>query len=492
MTTSSVFFVIFFFHVCFGSPLTVGTNVLLDARKNVSQATTNYPSDSKWELIGVYPAEHASCRFGKDNSVGTLNVDYTISLVGSDDQCKQICIGSLDCKAVEISPVEPKCKIWTKLPSSTVSGTASCLKLVRIARSTTIFGDNHFGQLGLGNLESQNVPHSFPSPPGDFDHFSAGQYHTIVLDHQGIVWTFGNNMYGQLGTGSYSNSNIPTKVQLSLPLTIIKVAAGGTHSLILTNDGDVYSFGNNAHGQLCNGNQGGSQTLPAKIKNLPPIGSIAAGWGQTILLADDGSVYVCGRNADGELGLGDTVNRLTPVKNPFLSGGIDIACGSKHSLVLTSNSQVFSFGSNSHGQLCRQANNLTIPTQIQFAGTAFSVSGGMFHSAFVVMPRSGSYSNKNAVVCGQNLYGQLGTNLKNDLFVPYPISAISTSVRKVVVGNYHTVVLTDHHEVFAFGRNYDGQLGNGDYEDSSVLEYIPFPSTPIDIFAGGGVTAVKV
>jgi len=340
-------------------------------------------------------------------------------------------------------------------------------------------------------VASQNIPQSFPNPPGDLIDFAAGQYHSVALDVHGAVWTFGNNMYGQLGTGTYTSQNIPTRIKI--PIVVVKIAAGGSHTLILSNDGDVYTFGNNFYGQLCNGNQGGSQTTPTRIKNLPPIVALAAGWGHSLLLTADGVVYTCGRNADGELGLGDNVNRLVPTKNTEITVPVvAIACGSKHSLVLTNDKQVLSFGSNAHGQLCRPASNFATPTPIEFSGFPTSVSGGMYHSGFIVIPAGGTVQSKIAVVCGQNLYGQLGTTFKNDIFSPFPISSIYSSVKKVVTGSYHTVILTERGEVFAFGRNYDGQLGNGDFEDSSVLEFIPFPTPPVNVFAGGSVTVFKL
>ena len=82
---------------------------------------------------------------------------------------------------------------------------------------------------------------------------SAGYLHGLVLDSDGSVYSFGSNDYGQLGrvTTNRQEQLVPTKINnINKIIAIIAISAGSFHSLVLDSDGSVYSFGENEHGQL--------------------------------------------------------------------------------------------------------------------------------------------------------------------------------------------------------------------------------------------------
>ena len=152
------------------------------------------------------------------------------------------------------------------------------------------FGKNKYGQLGLGDIDNKDKPTkikcsrslkgisgiktkdpfgilSFNNIKAKF--ISSGGYHSLIIDENNDIYSFGYNKYGQLGLGNNINRNIPEKIPI-IDTNIIKVkaiSAGKFHSLIIDENNDVYSFGNNKHGQLGLGDNI-SRFIPIKIEGI--------------------------------------------------------------------------------------------------------------------------------------------------------------------------------------------------------------------------------
>src|SRR5580693_3883370 len=125
------------------------------------------------------------------------------------------------------------------------------------------FGYNDYGQLGLGNNTHQNIPQKITQfNSSNIVSIACGDYHSFVLTKDGL-YSFGNNNFGQLGLGNNTNQNIPQKITQFNSDTIVSIACGVDYSLILTKDG-LYSFGFNKYGQLGLGNNI-DQNIPQKI-----------------------------------------------------------------------------------------------------------------------------------------------------------------------------------------------------------------------------------
>jgi alpha-tubulin suppressor-like RCC1 family protein len=252
---------------------------------------------------------------------------------------------------------------------------------------------------------------------------AAGYWHTVAVKSDGSVWTWGNNSDGQLGTGDYITRTVPAKVT---PIkSVIAVAAGDYHTLALRNDGTVWSWGYNNYGQLGDGTVNVASDTPILVKNLSGIISIAAGAGHSIALRNDGTVWAWGNNIDGQLGNGSTVNSNLPVQVSGLSGMTAISAGWLHSVALRSNGTVWAWGANSDGQL---GNNTLITPQT----------------------------------------------------TPAQVSNLS-GVTAIAAGGYHTVSLKSDSTVWTWGKNDNGQLGNGTIFQSSL---------PVEAMALNGVTAI--
>jgi alpha-tubulin suppressor-like RCC1 family protein len=146
---------------------------------------------------------------------------------------------------------------------------------------------------------------------------------------------------------------------IALSPKIKHIAAGSTHVLVLTTDGNVFGWGSNHFGQVglsqaVQKNNEGFSTKPNSIVFPEKIIAIAAGMHYSLALTASGKVYAWGWNGFGQLGLGDLKSRNTPTLIPNLSGVRAIAAGEGHALAL-GKYQLFGWGSNESGQLGQAA-----------------------------------------------------------------------------------------------------------------------------------------
>ena len=192
---------------------------------------------------------------------------------------------------------------------------------------------------------------------------AAGQSHSLALKADGTVLAWGYNGYGQLGDGtSTTRSRVGAVLDTSYNLLtgIRAIAAGNSHSLALTADGRVLTWGYNNYGQLGDGSTANS-TLPRVVIHdsyfpLQNMVAVATGGNHSLALHRDGQVYSWGRNDNGQLGIGNNTDRsraqaVMDSGSAVLTGITGIAAGSSHSLALRSTGTLLSWGDNAYGQL---------------------------------------------------------------------------------------------------------------------------------------------
>jgi alpha-tubulin suppressor-like RCC1 family protein len=183
-----------------------------------------------------------------------------------------------------------------------------------------------------------------------------------VLDSEGRVWASGDNIYGQLGLGSNTNQNLFKPVTfkgLTSGAKIVSIYAGELHSLALDSEGKLWAAGWN-NGLLGLGNkinQTSFQSVTiAGLSSSAKVTSLAAGGTHSLALTNNGTIYSAGVSSGGQLGLGDMLAHSTfrPVTIKFSTSGtkiVSISAGYAHSLVLDSEGGVWATGSNEIGQL---------------------------------------------------------------------------------------------------------------------------------------------
>ncbi|KAK4749497.1 hypothetical protein SAY87_026946 [Trapa incisa] len=167
---------------------------------------------------------------------------------------------------------------------------------------------------------------------------ACGGRHSAVVTDAGVLLTFGWGLYGQCGNGSTSDQLRPTCVSSLIETSIGGIAAGLWHTLCVTIDGHVYSFGGNQFGQLGTGTEH-AETLP-RLLECPGLKEkhvkiVSSGARHNTVLTDDGQIFSWGWNKYGQLGLGDTIDRNIP-SQVSIDGCLpkNIACGWWHTLLL--------------------------------------------------------------------------------------------------------------------------------------------------------------
>jgi alpha-tubulin suppressor-like RCC1 family protein len=210
-----------------------------------------------------------------------------------------------------------------------------------------------------------------------------GAQHGLALERaSGRVWAWGNNDSGQLGDGSLVNRADAVLVRDAMAAAVtaaVALATGASYSLILLADGRVLTTGGNGNGQLGDGTTA-SRSAAAVVPNACATGvaarAIAAGSNFSLASCADGSVRAWGANAQGQLGDGSFVDRSSPVTVTGLAGQTikAIAAGGEFSLVLNADGIASSWGSNARGQL---GTDSRVVARRNVAETAGGFAGGV-------------------------------------------------------------------------------------------------------------------
>ena len=388
------------------------------------------------------------------------------------------------------------------------------------------WGRNTSGELGIGTtLARSNVPIAVKTTGTPMDGKvvkqveGGGRYegsHSIALASDGTVYTWGLNQYGQLGNNTTINSRSPVAVQAAgTPMegkTIVQIAAGADHSLALDSDGALYAWGSNAYGQLGNGTTTNSSVpVAVKIAGTPLAGKtivqIAAGANHNMVLTSDGTVYTWGWNYHGQLGNNTKTNSNTIVAVQTIGTPIagkkivKIAAGQGHSLALTDDGMVYTWGRNDTGQLGNNATtDAMLPVAVTVTGTPMSnktiaeIASGARHSLAID-------SSGKVYAWGHNGSGQLGNNSTVNALTPVAVQAPADKNIIQVSGSgwlgASSSALTSNGAVYSWGRDLDGQLGDGTNNDSSVpvittINLVDTPSTPTHVMAKPGDTTAII
>jgi len=371
------------------------------------------------------------------------------------------------------------------------------------------WGWNQYGQLGDGTSSNRSNPVQVKDSEGTaftgVSAIAAGGSHTVALKSDGTVWAWGLDEFGQLGTGFDSNTPVQVKGSggIGFLTGVSAVAAGGEYTVALKSDGTVCAWGSNGSGQLGDGTTILKGT-PVQVKDwegpgyLTNIITITAGNYHTMALElvdiskpRESTLFAWGRNYHLQLGDGTTDNKTAPVKvkdaggSGYLTGITAIAAGGSHTVALESSigSTVWAWGSNEFGQLGDEIiSGSSIPVQVKGAGSVdftsvSSVAAGNFHSVALKFDEN----NVPAVwTWGSNEFGQLGdgTNINKRNPVQVRGSAgvgFLTGVSAIAAGYNHTVAVKSDGTVWAWGRNYHGQLGDGSQVDRNIPVQVNIP-----------------
>jgi alpha-tubulin suppressor-like RCC1 family protein len=234
------------------------------------------------------------------------------------------------------------------------------------------------------------------------------------------------------------------------------LAGGGAHTLALDANGVVWSWGGNARGQLGNGTDQ-PHTPPAQVSGLPIVRDIAAGADFSLALAEDGTLWAWGANDAGQLGIGGTNDAWTPTLVSGVSGVAAIAAGANHSLVVKTDGTIWAWGANDTFQLARtDPAPSTVPIEITALSGIAQVAAG---SGFSAVLKTDGAATGAVWAWGRNDYGQLGNSLRTTP-THVPARGVEGAVQ-ISAGDEHGLALRSDGHLWAWGSGRAYQLGHG-------------------------------
>lgn len=379
----------------FRSPFNPGKATLkaVDSLGNSAEATIHFEKGPELRKRKIAVGNEHSCALigGKilcwgsnaDGQVGTLlvkrNTTAPVKTTGLDDEAVSV-----------VSGLQHTCALLR-------SGSLKC------------WGDNRFGQIGDGTLQSRREPVQVIGMDSGVTGVVAGEFYTCAVAYDRL-YCWGKNDKGQLGLRNRTNARVPEVVP-DIGKYITAVGAGASHTCVIENFANVKCWGDNNNGQLGRGDRESSLT-PIGITDISgKLEEIAAGWAHTCALVS-GGVKCWGFNGIGTLGQGSKKDRFAPVEVSGMSRGVHF------------------------------------------------LTGGQYHNCATLDGRVSCW--------GYNYQGQVGDATLRNRTMPVPVKGLGAYAQDVATGSNHSCAILEEQEVACWGENYLGQLGDGTNEQKSA------------------------
>jgi|GEM_PF-3162652 len=378
--------------------------------------------------------------------------------------------------------------IKISVESNTFSG-----HVLAIAENGSLFswGENGSGQLGNGRTDDQNRPVQVKGYGGigyleDVVAAFCGQFSSFAITKSGVLWSWGNNEFGQLGDGTKRPRFTPGTVrneENSGDLENIIFGAASEHSIAVDDSGLVWGWGNNEDAQLGNGTNN-ETLLPQQVINYPPAGFlqdivwVVAGISHSIAITEKNTLVAWGSNECGRLGNNSTFTGKIPIQvkgpnNADLIEEITFVEAAGHSTAINMGGEVWAWGANFRGQLGDGTTiDRLLPVQVRgpdgegFLMNIVELAAGNTHT--IAFKEDGTVWS-----WGSNTYGELGDGTVVRKLTPVQVLGLGgegflEGILKVAAGVDYSLALMKDGSVWAWGVNGSGQLGNGENTSSSV------------------------
>lgn len=276
---------------------------------------------------------------------------------------------------------------------------------------------------------------------------AAGGTHSHLLTPSGTAYAFGS--WHESGVGTVGDKNTPVLVG---SLTDLQAVAGGTgHTLFLTQGGAAYAAGANQGGQLGDGTKAASW-LPVLVAGVTDLQAVTGGSSHSLVLTQGGAAYGFGTNLYGQLGVGFNFDPISPTLVASLTNLQAVAAGGAYSLFLTQGGRAYAAGSNARGEFGDGTKtDRNTPVLVGSVTGLQAINAGFRHSLFLTQGGA-------AYASGENFYGELGDATNTDKTTPVLVGV--TGLQAFAGGNYFTLLLTQGGAAYACGYNAYGQLGD--------------------------------
>lgn len=341
--------------------------------------------------------------------------------------------------------------------------------------------DTGTGNGGAGGNTSENQP----TPPTNLpikikglvagSRISSGDQHSALIAMAGQIHSWGNNQHGQRGTGSFllSDSITPPSVVSISGMPLTELATGSASTLALDNNGSIWSWGLNEHGQLGVDSLTYEFNTPQRIAAMPGrVTRIAARSANGMALNDKGELFAWGWNGWGQIGDGTksaTIGRVGDKLKPALvktgplgtASIVDIAQGWATAALLDSAGRIWTWGYNEHGEIGNGTGGRgeyeLLPrladTSALADAHAINIEFGRYHG--LALDSTGRLWS-----WGWNNVGQLGTGKISDSKSIEQVQ-LPERITTLAAGAQHSLALDTKGTLWAWGQNDFYQLGDG-------------------------------
>ncbi|KAL7530787.1 hypothetical protein ACHAXR_004851 [Thalassiosira sp. AJA248-18] len=339
------------------------------------------------------------------------------------------------------------------------------------------WGRGEDGQLGIGDTSDQDEPTYVDSLRGvGVKQIACGSGHTVVLTGEGEVYTWGRGDDGRLGHGDNGWKYVPRLTHSLTGQIVTHVTCGSYHTAAVSSNGDLFTWGGGMYGKLGHGNESGHST-PRRVETLVGLSivDIACGSRHTAVVTNKGCLYTWGDKENGVAGHGDTEgHQYTPKLLERLSGKKVVqlsACGF-HTGCLTDMGEcvlVYTWGEGKFGRLGHGAErNCHSPRLVEslLGKRPIQIACGGFHSAVVTQ-------DGKMYTFGGGEHGQLGHGDKVNKVKPTLVQALEAIfLQQITCGWSHSVALTSKGEVYTWGNGDHGKLGHGSGKKVSTPQLV--------------------
>jgi alpha-tubulin suppressor-like RCC1 family protein len=354
------------------------------------------------------------------------------------------------------------------------------------------FATNGASSFSFGVYVQSHVPAGV-AHTARFVQVISGNAHSCALTPEGTAYCWGSDVNGQLGngTGLTANQGVPSPVLMPTDVSFSSITAGDVHTCALGSDAKTYCWGSDGEGRLGNGSTSPDQPSPFPVEMPTGVSfsSITAGIWHTCALGSDAKAYCWGNDQFGQLGNGSTLtldqHSPFPVEMPAGVSFSSITAGSYHTCALGSDASAYCWGSDGAGRL-GNGDTLTLPqdspslVDMPTGVTFSSITAGFGHTCALG-------SDDRAYCWGGDSSGQLGNGATLTASQPSPSQVEmpdSVSFSSITAGFALTCALGSDDRAYCWGRDSNGQLGNG-----QPLADQPSPS-PVEMPAGVSFSSI--
>ena len=300
------------------------------------------------------------------------------------------------------------------------------------------WGNNNVGVLGLNDT----VNRSSPTQVGGLTNWSqgsAGQNMCVAVKTDGTLWSWGYRLdnSGQLGLNDDVTRSSPTQVGGLANWAEVKATNNG-FCVARKTDGTLWAWGNNGGGQLGQNNTT-KRSSPVQVGSLTTWSQVSAGGQHCAAIKTDGTLWTWGNNAHGFLGLNDTTYRSSPVQVGALTNWSKVSAGGGGCMVIKTDGTLWIWGRGSSGRLgLNDIDSRSSPVQVGSLTNWSQVAAGMTYFSTAIQ------SDGEIYAWGVNGSGRLGQNDLVDRSSPTQIGSLTnwqTSVNSISAGDGHCVAI---------------------------------------------------